>query len=248
MKQSHLERLALGLPADMQASFLEATKGYSSDGNDPIEAFFSALSEARRRDTETILEKLATDETWKSQLREQLTKDRTENTKTLKQEIGALTGDGPWRRGIIKSIVNGIVWGTSVVASTVVIGLILLNTKIFPLEEVIGKFQKIAQAMSDDPASLAEYAKYSKEANSEALDTAMALHAIHKLMTMPKMQLYRGDDGYLIITGDANQMPVGTYTDGRSWVKLGNPATRVSADTTPAIDKAREAEGKLKQK
>lgn len=116
MKQSHLERLAQGLPADMQASFLEATKGYSSDGNDPIEAFFSALSEARRRDTLTILEKLATDETWKSQLREQLTKDHTENTKTIRQEISALSGKTLWKRIITTRIVGAVIW-LAVVAS-----------------------------------------------------------------------------------------------------------------------------------
>jgi hypothetical protein len=248
MKQSHLERLAQGLPADMQASFLEATKGYSSDGNDPIEAFFSALSEARRRDAETILEKFAADDAWKSQLREQLAKDRAESAKNLKQEIGALTGDGPWRRGIVKSIVNGIVWGISVVASTVVISLILLNTKLFPLEEVIGKFQKIAQALSDDPASLAEFAKYSKEANSEALSTAKLLHAMSKLMAIPKMQITRGDDGFLIFYAPESFMPVGTTSNGLNWFKLGDIQAIMRADTTLSIDKATEAKKKLEKK
>ncbi|MEI7910351.1 MAG: hypothetical protein WCK77_12000 [Verrucomicrobiota bacterium] len=106
MKQSHLERLALGLPADMQASFLDGTRDYSPDGNDPIEAFFAALNEARRRDTQAILEKLATDDTWKSQLREQLAKDRTANL-----EIRALIGTTRWKRIIASRIIGGGIGG-----------------------------------------------------------------------------------------------------------------------------------------
>jgi hypothetical protein len=137
------------------------------------------------------------------------------------------------------------VWLISVAAGSTAILLILLKTEISPLRKVIADHRQI---VSDDPASLAAFAKYSKEANSEALTTALSLHAISKLMTLPKMQMYRGDDGYLIIAGDANTMPVGTYADGRNWVKLGNPIARVSSDTTEAIDRATEAGKKLNQK
>jgi hypothetical protein len=264
MKQpSHRERLISSLPADMQAGALEACHAISDDA---IEAMFSVDVEATQRgfseqrertqrstaqlreEIRILREKLAeSDERHRGELTQ--SKDRenkllAEIAKT-QQKVMDLSGDLPWWRGKIKTAVNGIVWCLSVVACTTFLRYTRLEDEAGPMRKVVAEHQKITATLSNDPASLAEFAKYTKEANSEALQTAGALHAINKLMTLPKMQMYRSDDGFLMITGPKAFMPVGTTEDGRNWVKLANPAARISNDTTPAIDNAKEAEKKL---
>jgi hypothetical protein len=67
-------------------------------------------------------------------------------------------------------------------------------------------------------------------------------------MTIPKMQIYRGDDGFPTIYADQAFMPVGTTKDGRNWFKLGSIQAMMSSDTTLSIDKATEAKKKLEKK
>jgi hypothetical protein len=247
MKPSHRDRLIAALPADLQAGLLDVLKSYSPDGNDMVEAIFAAVVETEKRNSSGIEAKLAASETREKQLAEQLAKTHAENIKTIRQEIGAINLPQYWKKLITSKFVGGIILAVCWVASTVAIQLFLHEREIAPMREVIAQHRQIVETLSDDPESLVASAKYSKEANSEALLTALSIHAISKLLTLPKMQMYRGDDGYLIIYGPKSSMPIGSTEDGRNWVKLANPVARVSPDTTPSINKAQEAEKKLNQ-
>jgi len=273
-KPSHRDRLIASLPADLQAGAMEACHAFSDDGNDAIEGLFAAdiattqrgfadqkeqtqrgtaqlreeirmLREKLAESDEKLRVKLAESEERGKQLPAHITKCHTETQKNLRAEFQNLTGDLPWWRGKIKTAVNGIVWVTSVAVATMVVEHARDKKEITPMKEAVADLRAITKELADDPKSLAEFVKYTKEANSEALTTAISLQAIAKLMTLPKIQVARSDDGYAIIYGPKSTMPVGTTEDGRNWVKLANPVARVSPNSTPAIDNAKEAEKKL---
>ena len=248
MNRTAKDRILENLPPEQRSYFDRCLHRLSTNPDDPLIALFAIIIESDNQNTAAIEAKLAVFELQEKNREVQYAKDRTETQKTIKGGFQDLTGDKPWRRGIIKSVVNGIVWGISVVASTVGIVLILLATEIFPLREVIREHQKITKTLADDPASLAAYAKYSKEANSEALSTAKSLHAMSKLMAIPKMQILRSDDGFLTFYAPESFMPVGTTKNGLNWFKLGDIQAMMRADTTLSIDKAIEAKKKLEKK
>jgi hypothetical protein len=239
---SPFERLLKQLPPDQRVGAALDLEKLSTDPHSPIYAFYSIILQAMDA---KFAEKLAATDANIFELAFEQAKSQAVIQNTIQTESRNLSGDKAWKRGITKSIVNGIVWLVSVSAGSMAILFILLKTEISPLKEVIADHRQIVETLSDDPVSLAAYAKYTNEANKEAVNTAASLHVISKLMTLPQMQMYRGDDGYLMIYGPKSSMPVGTTEDGQSWVKLANPVALVSPDTTPAIDKAREAEKKI---
>jgi hypothetical protein len=249
---SPFERLLHQLPPERRVEAALALEKLAHDHHSPVFDLYAEILVSIHVKSQAMearmVERLAAAEQREEQRAVQLAKDHKDQQTTIRQEIGALSGNKLWKRVITSKIIGAVMWGIALTACMVAIQEIYLERDIAPLHEIITAHRNAVSMITDDPASLAAYAKYTNKANSEALDTAMSLHAISKLMTMPKMQLYRGDDGFLIITGDANQMPIGTYSDGRNWVKLANPIALVSADTTPSIDKATEAGKKLNQK
>lgn len=266
---NHRDRLIASLPADLQAGAMDACHKISEDGNDPVVGMFTTNIESTQRgfadqreatdrstaqlreEIRSLQAKLAESEEREKQLTAHVTKCHTETQITIQEGYQKLTGDGPWRRGNIKKIVDGVVWGLSVAATTLVLEHGRKKSEIEPMSKIVSEHQEILKNLknlSDDPKALAEYAKYSKEANSEALLTALSIHAISKLMSLPKMQTYQNSEGNLTIIGPKSSMPVGTAEDGRNWVTLANPASRIMPRTTPAIEKAQEAEKKLQQK
>jgi hypothetical protein len=249
---SPFERLIQQLPSERRVDAALALEKLAHDHHSPIYDLYAEILlsiHVKSQAMEARMgERLAAAEQREKQLAAQLANDHKDQQTTIRQEIGALSGNKLWKRVITSKIIGVVTWGIVWTACMVAIQKFYLGREIAPLHEIIAAHRNAVNMITDDPASLVAYANYTNEANSEALHTATSLHAISKLMTMPKMQLYRGDDGFLIIVGDANQMPIGTYSDGRNWVKLANPIARVSADTTPSIDKAKEAGKQLNQK
>jgi len=249
---SAFDRLMQQLPPDRRVEAALAFQRMSNDEESPIYSLYAevlASMGAKSREMEARLSsKLTAAEEREKQLLDQIAKSSAETRKSFREEFQNFTGDRPWRRGMAKKIAGGIVWVISVLAATLILQYGRQKTEIDPMKKIISEHQEILKSLSDDPESLAEYAKYTKEANSEALSTATYIHAICKLMTLPKMQMYRGEDGLLILAGPKTSMLVGTYDDGRNWVKMVNPAALVSPDTTPAIEKAQESGKKLKSK
>ena len=246
---SPFEHLLHQLPPERRVDAALALEKLAHDHYSPVYDLYAEILvsiHAKSQAMETRMgERLAASEQREKQLAAQLAKDHKDQQTTIRQEIEALSGNKLWKRVITSKIIGVVTWVIAWTACMVAIQKIYLEREFAPLHEIIAAHRKAVDMITDDPASLAAYAQHTKEACSEALTTALSLHAISKLLTLPQMQMYRDDDGYVIITGDANTMPVGTYKDGRNWVKLGNPIARVSSDTTPSIDKAREAEGKL---
>lgn len=229
---------SLGHESPIFSLYVEVLAGIEAKSSEREERLVKMLAEADEREKQRLA-KIAI--------------SQAETQKIMQSEVRNLSGDQPWQRGRIKTAFNGLVWCLSVVVGIMILRHNLqdefgsMREVVEDHKKVVEDHRKIIQTLSDDPASLAAFAQYTKEANSEALDTALSLHAISKLMTMPKMQMYRSSDGFLTIAGSKSLLPIGTTEDGRNWVKLANPAAFVSPDSTPAIDKALEAEKELKR-
>lgn len=249
---SPFERLLHQLPPERRVEAALALEKLAHDHHSPVYDLYAEILvsiHAKSQAMETRMgERLAASEQREKQLAAQLAKNHKDQQTTIRQEIGAISGDRLWKRVFTSKIIGVVTGAVAWTACMVVIQKIHFERELAPLHDIIAAHRKAVDTIADDPSTLMALAKYTHQANQDALLTAQSLYAINKLMTLPKFQMIRGDDGYLMITGNAASMPVGTFNDGRTWVKLANPQALVLPETPPAILKANEAQENIDQK
>lgn len=241
---TNFDLLIQQFPPERQAEVALVLDKLSNDPDSPSYCLYAEiLSRCEKLDTR-LAEAFASAEKRENQLPEHLAKVNAENRKTIRTEIGSLNRDSYWHSIITSKVIGAIVWTVCVMASSFAIQKIFLLRELAPLQEIINAHREAMETISNDPESLVAFSKYTREANKDALQIAGSLHAINSLIALPKSQMSRSDDGFLIITGDPSRMQVGKE-NGKNWVKLANPQALFQPETPLAIMKANEAQEKL---
>ena len=262
MKQSHRELLASGLPADMQASFLESAKDFSPDGNDPVEAYFAAVNEPRRRDTKAILEILAASEKRYIQLRDQIVKNHNDHNHTLKQELNAMTGNTHWRRIFRSKIAGGIIIGLVSTGCAFIAATMLIAGKL----QTVTRLEAQQTAMIDDleakhaaalkelsekngildenPKGMVDFTVASLRAAEKSNKTAATLAGIASLLATPDTVVGMRK-GKLTVKIRPENVQVSEQLDGFIHITINQELPEIFGGIE---DDLREAEKALKQK
>jgi hypothetical protein len=179
------DRLLENVPPEQRAYFARCLDRLTTNPNDPFFAFFAILAESYRTSAAVIGTKLAALEQRENQRDSQLAKDRSENVKTIRQEIGAFTEDKFWKRVIRSKIAGGITFAVCWVVGSY----LLINSQIGAVKTSVddlkvGQTATLAQ-MSDNPQGIVDFANASIRAATKSNDTASMLAGIAAILKTP---------------------------------------------------------------
>lgn len=183
------ERLLQQLPPERRVGAALVLENLSSDHDSPIYGLYAEFLAGLNANIEAMEtrmgNKLAAIEQRGNQRDSQLAKDRAENVKTIRQEIGAFTEDKFWKR-VIRSKVAG---GITLAVCWVVGSYLLINSQIGAVKSSVDDL-KAGQAatlahISDNPQGIVDFANASIRAADKSNQTAATLAGIAALLATP---------------------------------------------------------------
>ena len=182
MSQTHRDHLIASLPADLQARMLKVLHGYSPDGNDVVEALFSADYEIANRNTAILRDEILKLQAAlvaleaREKIRDEEQKQNTRN------EVRKVNPDKVWKRMLVSSavtIIGSILIGftlSAVSANKVMAKVAADAARMLAKQEALTQRQtEMLDRVTNDPGALVALVQNSRVIAESVSNTAQAM-------------------------------------------------------------------------